>query len=466
MKIGLVFPNKDRRYKTIHMGLAYLASYARKQHIDLEITVLDTRVATKKETKAFFGTSFDLVGITVFFSVYDEVKDIFQKVRKNFPNTPICLGGPYVTTLMDEIFLETPADFAVYGEGEVTFAELIDHLKGKCSKESIHGLMYSRNNGQYAVNQAREQIQDLDELPQPAYDLFKMKRYPLHRLVTSRGCPYACSWCNSTSIWGSRWRSRSAEEVVREIEMVIEKYGKKTFAFNDNSFNIDSKYVEEFCDLLISKNLKILWSTPVRIEKITPKIAMKMKTAGCYNISVGIESASNSILNKMNKQTSIEELQQGIKVCKEAGIDVLGQFVIGSPGETLEDVHKSVSFAKTSGLDYVNFYTVLPFKGTPQWEYVKEHGTLFSEKIHDYPSEKPRIVFDTPEFPYHDRLKAIRMAKKAGYYSNKDKKNWMFDLAKHLSQKSQEILPESLYVRIYMLLKGIYKLNFVRKNNI
>jgi radical SAM superfamily enzyme YgiQ (UPF0313 family) len=201
MKIGLIFPNKDRRYKTVHIGLASLAAYAREEHEGLEFTVLDTRVASRKETRRFFSSRFDLVGMTVFSPVYFEVIGIFNRIRKNDPTVPIVLGGPYVTTIGEEIFRETPADFAVYGEGEITFSEIISHLKGEKELAGIDGLMYPNRNGDVIVNPPREKIRDLDLLPIPAYDIFPMDRYPLHRMVTSRGCPFACAWCNSSSIW-------------------------------------------------------------------------------------------------------------------------------------------------------------------------------------------------------------------------------------------------------------------------
>ncbi len=466
MKIGLIFPNKDRRYKTVHLGLAHIASYARQYHSDLEFQLLDTRVATKHETRSFFATSFDLIGITVFSPVYYEVIKIYNRIRQNNPETRICLGGPYVTTIMEDIFIKTPADFAIYGEGEISFSELIGAIKSNSSYSNIKGLMYRNASGEYIVNELRDQIRNLDDLPLPAYDLYKMKRYPLHRLITSRGCPYSCSWCNSSSIWQAKWRRRSAASLINEIEFLIKNYGKKTFAFNDNSFNIDTSHVEEFCDMLIKRNIKILWSTPVRLEKVTPTIAAKMKTAGCFNVSVGIESANNAILAKMDKKVTIEELTKGIEILKDAGIDILGQFVIGSPGDTLATISESVAYAKNSKLDYVNFYTVLPFKGTPQWQYVLNKGNLYSDVIHSYHSINPRIVFDTPEFSYNDRLKAIRMVKKAGYYSNKDKKSWLFDLAKDITQEFQNILPESVYAGLYYFIKDIYKLNFIKKSNV
>jgi len=466
LKIGLIFPNKDRRYKTIHLGLAYLAAYAREQHDDLYFEVLDTRVATTKETKRFFNTTFDLIGITVFSPVYFEVKSIYNRIRKNTNMIPVVLGGPYVTTIMGTIFDETPAEFAVYGEGEVTFSQLISYFKGTQQLENINGLMYKNSAGSIIINPAREKITDLNTLPRPAYDIFPMNRYPLHRLVTSRGCPFSCAWCNSSSIWGKGYRLMDAKKMISEVEFLISSYGKKIFVFGDNSFNAELKRVDEFCDLLIQKNIKILWSVSLRADIMTQEIAYKMKKSGCYNVSIGIESANNFILSKIGKGTTIEKISEGIKMLKEAGIEIMSQYVIGSPFETLQTVKESISYAKTSGCDYSNFYTVLPFKGTTQWDYVLQHGTIYTKNIHDFHSINPRIVFETPEFTYSERLEAIKLVEKEGFYSNIDTKNWWFDFAKDVSQKIQSLIPKSTGDRIYMFLKSIYRMKIIKKNNI
>lgn len=465
MRIGFIFPNKDRRYKTVHLGIGYLASYARQHHSNLEFDVLDTRVATSKETDRFFKTQFDLIGITVYSPVYFEVEQIFNRVEKSQPKTPVCLGGPYVSTIKEEIFEKTPADFAVYGEGEITFSELLFFLKGERHIAQIDGLMYSSDSGDIVTNPPRQQLGKLDELPLPAYDLFPMDRYPLHRLVSSRGCPYTCAFCNSTSIWSANWRKRSALNIKAEIDHLITHFGKKIFVFGDNSFNIDNKRVEEFCDLLLENDTKILWSASIRADNITQLLADKMKQAGCYNVAIGIESANNQILSEMNKKSTIEEIAKGIKIFKKAGIEVLGQFVIGSPYDTLETVTESIEWAKNSECDFVNFYSVLPFKGTPQWDYVSENGKFFTTTIHDFHSIEPRIVFETPEFTYEDRLLAIKHAKKEGFYSNQDKKNWWFDVAKESSRKMQNMLPDAVGEKLYMLMKSVYKLKLVKKNN-
>ncbi len=360
---------------------------------------------------------------------------------------------------MEEIFSLTPADYAVYGEGEHTFSDLIFHLRGELPISAIDGIMYKSSSGCITTNPPRKQIHNLDNLPFPAYDLFHMDRYPLHRIATSRGCPYKCSFCNSTSIWDNHWRKRSAENVIDEIEFIIKKYKKKTFSFNDNSFNIDINRVHLFCDLIIERDINILWSTPVRVENISIELAQKMKSSGCYNVGIGIESANNGLLDRIGKKISIAKISESIHIFKEAGIEVLGQFVIGSPGETLETVKESLAFAKQSELDFVMFYSVLPFKGTPQWEYVKTEGAFFSETIHDYHSVKPRVVFETSEFSLQDRITAINLATEAGYYCDTNDKSVIFDICREFVKKIQNHLPSSISNNLYLLIKNIYRKN-------
>lgn len=457
MKIGLIFPNKDRKDKTIHLGLGYIAAYARTIHTEVEFSILDTRVASKKEYHEFFRERFDLIGITILSPVLYEAKTIIDQIFGNRPESIICLGGPYVTTIKDEIFTYLNANYAIYGEGEVTFSDLLLYLKGKIDIQSIKGLIYKSISGEIILNPPRDQISDINQLPAPAYDLFKMNRYPVHRIVTSRGCPYACSFCNSSSIWQNRWRARSPENIVDEIEYVIKEYRNKTFSFNDNSFNINMERVEKFCDLILERKVKILWSTPVRVEKITPELAKKMKKAGCYNVGIGIESANNKVLASMGKQITIEEITQGIEIFTSAGIEVLGQFVIGSPDDNLDSVKESLLYAKKSHLDFVMFYSILPYKGTPQWDYVKNNGTFYTETIHNFHSIKPRIVFETSEFTYTQRLDAIKLATEAGYYCDSNDRDDFYDFGRSLIKYIQMYLPVEISNRLYLLGKHIYR---------
>jgi radical SAM superfamily enzyme YgiQ (UPF0313 family) len=365
--------------------------------------------------------------------------------------------------MMEEIFEGIDVDYAVYGEGEITFSEFIYFLKKERKVEAINGLIYRNEENIIVKNPPRIQIKDLDEIPFPAYDLLKMNKYPMHRITTTRGCPYKCVFCNSSSIWDWKWRKRSVENIVEEIQFLLKNHEKKVFFLNDNTFNVDLERIELFCNTLIEKKIDILWSTPVKVEIMTQEVAALMKKAGCYNVGVGIESANNEILKNIRKKTTIEEINQGISIFKKAGIEVLGQFVIGSPGETLETVKESIDYAKKSELDFVMFYAILPFKGTEQWDYVIESGNFSTREIHKFHSISPRIVFETPEFDYNDRLEAIKLARQEGFYSESNDRNYFFDMGKAIAQKIQAHLPAYISNRLYLFMKNVYRKRLLNK---
>ncbi len=459
MKIGLINPNKLIKYPGIHIGLGYLASYAIKQDNTLQFDLLDTRIDTLKDQEKFLNTKFDLLGITATSQVFDEALEIALNYKTKFPNTPICIGGAHVSTVKSDVLKHKPFDFAVSGEGEVTFYELIKHLKDQSDIQQIDGLFYRDQSSQIVINGIRSVIQQIDDIPFPAFELFKMNKYPQHRLTTSRGCPFNCVFCNSRSIWTNRWRKRSAQNIIDEITFLIKNYGNKPFVFNDDSFNIDLKRVHEFCDKLIASRLNPIWSTSIRVDRIDEEITKKMKASGCYCVSIGIESANNEVLKRMSKHITKEKIYDGIQMLRRNGIDVTGQFMIGNPGDTLETIKESIDFANNSNLSVVEFYTALPYPDSDLFTFVKEHGRMLTDvDCSQYHKINPRIVFETPDFTYDDKLKAINLAIEAGYYHAllTDKKYWLFDTAKNFTKLVLKIAGPQFGNKLYLFLRKIY----------
>jgi len=404
MNIGLINPNKGLKHAAVHIGIGYVASYARENHNDLNIKFIDTRIAKETEIDAFLNTKYDIIGITSSSQVFLEAVEIGIKIKK-ITNTPICIGGSHASTVKEDCLQGFPFDYAIYGEGEISFSELIGHLKNKVDISTINGLIYKNTSGSIIKNPPREIIKEIDSIPFPAYDLFNMSGYPQHRITTSRGCPFNCVFCNSHSIWTNKWRKHSTKYLIEEIKILISKYKRKTIVFNDDSFNIDAKRVMNFCNELIIQKLNIIWSTSVRVDLITPEIAKKIKQSGCYNVSIGIESANNEVLKKINKKTTIERISDGINILRDAGIDVMGQFMIGNPGDNLDTVKESI------------------------------------------------------EFTYNERLKAIELAKENGFYNalSKDKKVWMLDIGKNIAKNLQRILTGKFGNQIYLWLRILYR---------
>ncbi|UCG26643.1 MAG: radical SAM protein [Bacteroidales bacterium] len=463
MKIGLINPNREIKEPAIHLGLGYIVSYARSEHPDLHFILLDTRTDGKKAKTSFYNTTFDLVGITATSQTFKEAYSIAELLRKKYPSLPICIGGSHPSTYLEGAITGYPFDYAIVGEGEVTFSELISFLKGKLPITKINGLIYKDEKGKTRKNPSRELIKEIDQIPFPAYDLFKTNRYPHHRLITSRGCPYRCAFCNSHSIWTNKWRKRSAENVISEIAMLLTNYSMKSFVFNDDTFNIDLKRVEKICNYLIENRYGIIWSTSVRADRINEKIAGKMKQSGCYSVSIGIESANNEVLQKMGKNTTIETISDGIRILRKAGIDVMGQFMIGNPGDTLNTIKESIEFAGNSGLNGIEFYPILPYRDTEVWEYVNTRGTWLTGKPgYEFHTVDPRIIFETPEFVYNERLQAIELARKQGYYHalSADRRNLLLDSGKNLARFMQSSFDGTTGNKIYLFLRKVYRKYF------
>ena len=456
MKIGLIFPNKNNKDKSVHLGLGYIVSFTQKVHNDLSFELLDTRVATKKEQKNFYKTKFDIVGITVSNMTFYEATESISSVKKNFPNTIICVGGPHVTMVKGEIMENPNINYAVFGEGEETFSELISLLKGELSVTKIKGLIYRRET--IICNEPRENIKNLNDLPFPAYNIFKMNRYPTHRIITSRGCPYECLFCLDSKIWNSQWRKREINSVIGELLYLFQNYGKKNVVFIDNSFDIEINRVVQLCNQIIENKINFLWSANLRGENITPFVAKKLKSAGCYNVSTGIESANNNVLKRINKKVTIEQMTEGIKHLKEQNIEVLGMFMIGNIGDTPETIKESIAWAKNSQLDFVKFYSVIPYKGTPLWHEINKTGRIKSDNILEYGKIIPPVFFETPEFSYHQRAEAIRLAEAEGYfwYCFGNHKNSLIDIAKTITLKTQTILPEKFAGLFYLQARKMY----------
>lgn len=457
MKIGLVYPNEGKKEKAIHLGLAYLASYARTQHPDISFTLLDTRIASKKEKQNFFTTAFDIVGVTVMSGIFKEALAIAKEIRKYQPSTVICVGGPYVSSLEKEILHFSEFDLAVVGEGEITFSEIIHAIKGEGDFSSIEGLIYRDSDGNVVMNKARGIKNNIDNLPMPAYDLFRMDRYPNYRILSSRGCPYKCSFCSSADVWQYKWQKRKPAAILDEIKFLIKNYGRKTFFFNDDTFNMNLARAEEICDLLIESGVNILWTTPFRADRVDSNLAAKMKKAGCYNVAIGIESADNTILELMKKQITIEQITSGIKILRSAGIEVLGQFVIGVPEETPLTFEKTLNYALNSELDFILFYSSLPYKKTAQWEFIEKNGRFLHRVMHEYHDIKPRVVFETNDFNYNDRVIAIKRAEQAGFYVDDNRLSHVFDFGRTAAKYFQKYLPARVGNFVYLSMKKFYR---------
>lgn len=389
MKILLLQPNYDSHVIHPPLGLGYLAAFLRKEGYQVSIfdgtvknAALDDYLLEVKEFKP------DLVGVTVLTRGHNRAKEIIQVLKKKFKKLPIVIGGTQVTAAPKEVILDLGADFGVIGEGEVTLLELVKELeKTKNNFGKIKGLAYKTASGKLKINNPRELINNLDDLPFPAWDLMLPFEYriapilepahafPIAPVLTSRGCPYNCSFCASNAIWQRRLRLRSVDNVLSEIKMLKEKFGVKEIHFCDDNLTMNIQRAEEICQRLIEEKFNLPWQCPngVRIDRLTLPLLKKMKQAGCYALGLGIESGDQKMLNKIGKQLDLRIIPGVLKNLKKVGIESYAFFILGLPGETKKTAKKTIDFALSHPFDRAWFNIFAPYPGSPAFtDWIKD----------------------------------------------------------------------------------------------
>ena len=301
-------------------------------------------------------------------------------------------GGAHPSALPAETLKDENVDFVIIGEGEDTVLKLVESLSNQLPFEEIDGTAF-RKDGQIVINPEVGFIRNLDELPFPAWDLLQMKEYaklrvghgpfilrtPFFSVITSRGCPGKCIFCSIHSIYGYQWRARSAKNVVDEIDILKKVYGINQVDFEDDNLLLDKKRMEALCDEILERKLDISWGTPngVAINHIDHNLLIKMKRAGCFSLSFGIESGNEHIRNNIiRKPISVKHAQEVVKWCKELNIWTHGFFIFGFPGENEKTFRETINFAKWLDLDSSSFFIATPYPGTELLTLCEEKGYL------------------------------------------------------------------------------------------
>ena len=397
MRVALIAP---KWYKMINsyppLGLAYLAAVVRKYN-KCDVKIFDLGLTPKvkiyKEIREILQFKPDVVGITAMTNVYYNACKIAQMLKNSQHSIKIVMGGPHVTIFPMDAIKNEFVDFVVVGEGEKTFVELIDAIENKKSFAHIKGLVYKEGD-KIVQNAARELISDLDKIPFPARDLLKLEHYPLRTydgkpmvtMITSRGCPFNCSYCYK-GIFGNIYRKRSAENILEEIKYIVNKHNYRCIYFIDDIFTLDKERLKKLCELILKEKLSIEWQCLSRVDTITKDMLTLMYEAGCRQIHYGIESGNENILKNVGRETPLNMIRDVVKWTKQAKIRVKGYFMIGLPGDTVATALQTIRFAKELELDDVMFSVTTPFPGTALWnKIVQQHKGLKFEKrfVHAY----------------------------------------------------------------------------------
>jgi len=371
-RILLVSPRYNTHIVAPHLGLGYLAASVRRA--GHEVVVMD---GLREEVK--YDGQYDLVGISAMTTYFPEA--VWETKRAKEKGFPVIIGGPHVIADPVSSLQQSGADFACDGEGEIALASL---LNGE-SCDQIPGLVW-REGSEIRRSQAAVFYPDIDDFGEPAWDLIDPRTYPpaphgmiardfpLAPIITTRGCPYKCSYCSAPITAGKKMRYRDPKKVVDEIERLVNEYGVKEIQIEDDNFTMKREHVLAMCNELLERKIKVLWSLPngVRIDRLDKEMLREMKRAGCYLMALGIESANERILDMVSKHLKPSMVRGVVNDVVEAGIEAWGFFMIGFPTETRAEIENTVEFALSLPLSRLQFTKTTPLPGTPIYDWWRE----------------------------------------------------------------------------------------------
>jgi len=393
MKISLINPpdkniNEVQRRCYPPMGLLYLATCLTLQNHKVEIIEANAlKLSYGQILNKLISFSPDLIGIPMYMDIYHQTFKLTKTIRQSFPKPKILLGGPVATAVPEKVMEEFPgADFLLKGDSEKSIVELCNVLENKSNYKIIKGLSY-RENRTIIHNPAAAEVKNLDDIPHPdrshLADIYKNGKYfallsrhrPVDAIITSRGCPYHCKFCYNSS---NNYRCRSPQDVVKEI-LKIHSLGIKTIEICDDNFTLDRERAIAIFKTVIKEKLKIALRIKSKVSSVDEELIKMAKKAGVYQISYGMESAVQKILDSMQKETTVRQNEDAIRITKNAGIKCHTSWLFGWPGETPEDIQQNIKFIIATKPTTVFIGPIVPYPKTPLYEESKTQGTLIGD---------------------------------------------------------------------------------------
>lgn len=405
---------------TLNTSLGWLSSSVRAAGHEVFVISLNARVISdyrKVLPDLVERYAPDMIGITVVCTTYTSVLGMVGHLREYFRGY-IVLGGAQMSFEKESTLKDSEGvDFAIVGEGEEVMVDLIESLEAGKDLQDVRGLIY-RENEVIKINPPRKWIEDLNKLPFPDYCLFGMEKVPewyTYRISTSRGCPFRCAFCNPHTMQG-KWRTRDFNLAIEELKYAREQFDVHRFDICEPVFNLTSERVIEFCELLIKEEINMPWTcnSGLRADNISDEMIKIMKRSGFYNMKIGVETLSTEVFSNINKGETIEDIVRAVEIGKRNGLRVLGSFILGLPGATYKSDMESFKRARKLKFDEMAWSLLIPYPGTPAYNWVMEHGTMYYDykRMHQYARQainedaELRVSFETPEYPLNDRLKA------------------------------------------------------------
>lgn len=368
------------------LGLGYIASVLEKENHEVKMIDCDAEKIGFEEIKNNFNTyQPDMVGIYIMTWTFVQANEIAKLIKSLNSKIKVIAGGPGITSMPDMSIKYGNFDFGVIGEGEKTIVELIDSIKNnKNDFQNILGIVFKKDN-QIIITGQRPLIENLDSLPFPSrhlmpvkkyYDVFTRKKY-FATIIATRGCPFNCTFCDRKNRMGKNWRMRSPENILEEIEEIKSKYGIKEFMFFDDNLIANKDWANKFCDEILKRKFKFIWECRARADMLLDEsFAKKLRKAGCYRIRIGFESGDNNILKIVKKGITTEQSRLCAKICKKAGIEIFGYFMMGSPYETEKTIQKTLDLALEIDSSFSLFSKTIMIPGSELFDWGVKEGYI------------------------------------------------------------------------------------------
>lgn len=383
MNTLLINPSGGYHHEYPPLGLLSIAAYLRKD--EHHVSFLDDGVLPQPNDR-YLQLVEDEAPDCVLLSLYTtnivRAFEMIRQIRVAKANVKIIVGGHHATALPEETLAECPEiDLLVSGEGEETISELVTVLEQGGRLEGVKGLYIpSDNRERFSFTGERPFIENLDSLPMPAHDLVNLEDYqenPIRvgrrvgSLVTSRGCPFNCVFCNK-AVFKSKIRRRSAEKICDEIEYMVSEQGIDEIYFQDDLFALDRKWLHNFVTLLNQRRLNIPWRMLARVDILKKDDFTMVRRAGCYLVQFGVESGNDEILKDIKKNITTNQVRKAFRDARGAGLQTYGFFIFGHRLDTMRTIKQTFALAKEIRCDFTSFFLLVPFPGTAVYELLPE----------------------------------------------------------------------------------------------
>ena len=396
----------------IPIGLVYIAPVAEERGHHVEI--LDLALEADPHPiliRKLEEREWDLAGLSCMTPEFEGAEIAARQIKEFDPALPIIFGGQHPTIVPEQAVSQDFCDFVCIGEGEETFGHFLDVWSSQGDLSQVPGLAFKDQKRQPLRNGPRPPIDDVDGIPIPAYHLLEMDRYaeadsarytPKYKratqIFTSRGCPWHCTYCHD--LFGKRFRARSPENVLREMRLLYDTYRIQEFMVEDDIFNFDMDRAKKICDLIVESGMKVAlqFGNGIRLERMDEELVRKLAAAGTHHVSIAIESASPRIQSLSRKNLKLHMVKDVVGWTRRYRINTLGFFMIGFPGETVEEINMTIRFACATELDEALFSIVIPYAGTEIRSQVIRMGMYDEEAEVD--NLRGVIRIETPDFDF------------------------------------------------------------------